>query len=91
MRFARKLTRSMNSILNGTLVGTAVALLLLAAEYFALRAGAVERAKQARLTHRRTRGTPQFNDSERRQIASSARFCALVPPVFAAASWLFWG
>jgi len=81
----------MNITLAGALVGTAVALSLLAAEYFALRARAVERAKRARLTFRAKHRTHRLNVTERRRIASIARFCAIVPPAFAGVFWLFWG
>lgn len=74
----------MNVILAGALVGTAVALSLFAADYFALRARAAERVKGRRRKI-------ELNVTERRRIASVARFCGLVPLAFAAASWLFWG
>lgn len=81
----------MNMTLAGALVGTAIALLLIAAEYFALRARAVARAKQARLTYRTKSTTPRLNFNERQRIASIARYCVFVPAAFAGAFWLVWG
>lgn len=81
----------MNITLTGALVGTAVALALLTAEYFALRAHAVARARQARLTYRTKNRTPRLNPTERLRMVSIARYCALVPAAFAGAFWLFWG
>jgi hypothetical protein len=81
----------MNMTLTGALVGTAVALALLAGEYFALRARAVARARQARLTYRTKNRTPHLSRTERERFAAIARFCAFVPPAFAGAFWLFWG
>lgn len=74
----------MNIILAGALVGTAVALTLFAADYFTLRARAAERWKGRR--HKLV-----LNGTERRRIASVARFCVLVPPAVAGVFWLLWG
>ncbi len=74
----------MNILLAGALVGTAVALMLFAADYFTLRARAAERTKGRRRK-------PALNGTERRRIASIARFCVFVPPAFAGIFWLLWG
>lgn len=73
----------MNIILTGALVGTGVALLLVALEYMLLRRGSAERAKK---THKRD----VFDGAERSRMGSLARFCVLIPPVFAALFWVFW-
>lgn len=91
MRCVRRLTVPMNITLTGALVGTAVALALVAVEYSVLHARAVERARQAHLTYRAKNGTPRLNSTERLRMASIARYCALVPAAFAGAFWLFWG
>jgi len=74
----------MNITLTGALVGIAVALSLFAADYLMLRKGAAERAKER---HRKY----ELNGAERSRIASIARFCAFIPPTFAAVFWLVWG
>jgi hypothetical protein len=74
----------MNIIVTGALVGTAVAALLLGADYALLRSGAVHRAE-------RTKGKSALNLVERGRIASAARFYLFVPPAFAAIFWLVWG
>lgn len=74
----------MHVALEGALVGLAVAAFLLLSEYMLL-----VRAKNERA--RRTRKRPQFEDAERRRIATMARFCFFVPPAFAGFYWLIWG
>jgi len=71
----------MNIILTGTLVGTGVAFSLVALEYVLLRRSSAERA-------RKTHGKDVFDGAERSRMASLARFCLLMPPVFAAIFWL---
>ena len=74
----------MNIPLAGAFVGTAVALSLLAAEYFIARASAGERSRGGHRTY-------VLNATERKHIATIARFCIFVPPAFAAAAWLVRG
>jgi hypothetical protein len=74
----------MNMALMGALVGGGVALFLFLAEYVSVRNEASERArrKNQKLT---------LDDTERKRMASNARFCLLIPPAFAAFFWLVWG
>jgi len=74
----------MNITLAGALVGTVVALSLVVADYLTLRARAAERSRGRRRKF-------ELNATERRRIASIARFCVFVPPVFAGVFWLLWG
>ena len=74
----------MNVVLQGALIGLAVALLLIAVEYMHLRKLARERAKRRHVP-------AELDDTERRRLASLVRFCILVPPAFAISYWLFWG
>ena len=71
----------MNTILTGALVGTGLACSLVALEYVLLRRSSAERARK---THRRE----AFDGAERSRMASLARFCVLLPAVFAAVFWL---
>ena len=71
----------MNTILTGALVGTGVACSLVALEYVLLRRNSGERA-------RKTRRKDAFDGAERSRMASLARFCVLLPAVFAAVFWL---
>jgi hypothetical protein len=74
----------MNVALEGALTGLGVALFLLAVDYLHLRKLARERSKK--------RHVPlEFDDTERRRLASLVRFCIFVPPVFAISYWLLWG
>jgi len=74
----------MNVVLQGALTGLGVALFLLAVDYLHLRKLARERAAK--------RHVPlEFDDAERRRLASLVRFCIFVPPVFAFSYWLLWG
>jgi hypothetical protein len=74
----------MNIVLQGALIGLGVALFLIAVDYLHLRKLAHERAKRLHIT-------PEFDDAERRRLASIVRFCIFVPPVFAVFFWLLWG
>lgn len=71
----------MHSALEGLLVGFGLAAVLVGSEYLLLRKAAAERAAQFK-------SKLQFDDTQRRRIASLARFCAFIPPAFAAAFWL---
>lgn len=74
----------MHIALQGALIGVAVALFLLLADYLMLRKAVHERAA---LQHRK----PEFEDAERRRLASLARLCIFVPAAFALFFWLVWG
>jgi hypothetical protein len=71
----------MHPALEGLLVGFALAAVLLAAEYLLQRKAARERAEQLKTKF-------ELDDSQRRRIASLARFCVFIPPAFAVAFWL---
>ena len=73
----------MNIILTGTLVGTGVALSLIALEYMLLRRSSAERA-------RKTHKTDVFDGAERSRMGSLARFCFWIPPAFAILFWVCW-
>ena len=73
----------MNIILTGALVGTGVAISLVALEYLLLRRSSAERAKK-------TRKRDVFDGAERSRMGSLARFCVWIPPAFAALFWVFW-
>ena len=74
----------MNVILQGALIGLALALVLVAAEYILLSKAAKERAKAL---HREGK----LEEMERRRIASMARFAVVLPFAFAFFFWLIWG
>ena len=74
----------MNVVLEGALTGLGVALFLLAVDYLHLRKLARERAKKRHVAL-------EFDDTERRRLASLVRFCIFVPPAFAISYWLLWG
>ena len=74
----------MHVAIEGALVGLAIAVFLLLAEYMLMVSAKNERA-------RRTKKTPQFEEVERRRIAAMARFAFFVPPAFAGFYWLIWG
>jgi hypothetical protein len=71
----------MNNAVTWALVGLAVAVLLVAVEYLAVRKGATERAVKA---HTKV----QWTDTERKRVRSIAVFAVWIPPVFAACAWL---
>lgn len=74
----------MDMALQGALIGFALAVLLVGAEYFLLNKAVQERAK---VLHRE----PKFEEMERRRIASMARFAVILPFGFAFFFWLIWG
>jgi len=74
----------MNVVVQGALIGLGVALFLIAVDYLNLRKQAHERAKKRHVA-------PEFDDTERRRLASIVRFCIFVPPAFAICFWLLWG
>jgi hypothetical protein len=71
----------MHPALEGLLVGFGLAALLVGSEWLLLRKAARERAEQFK-------SKLEFDDTQRRRIASLARFCVFIPPAFAAAFWL---
>lgn len=75
----------MHVALQGALIGVAIGLFLVAAEYFFVVKGAKERARrQHQLNH-------EIDSTERKRLASIASFSAFLPPVFAFFFWLIWG
>jgi len=74
----------MDMALQGALIGFALAVVLVGAEYMLLSKAAKERAK---VLHR----APQLEEMERRRIASMARFAIILPFAFAFFFWLIWG
>jgi hypothetical protein len=74
----------MGMAINGALVGLAIAAVLFGVELVMLRRRAAERAQKL---HR----AAALDDTERKQLRTNARFCALLPPAFAFFFWLFWG
>jgi hypothetical protein len=71
----------MHPALEGLLVGFGLAAVLVGSEWLLLRKAARERAEQFK-------SKLEFDDTQRRRIASLARFCVFIPPAFAAAFWL---
>jgi hypothetical protein len=75
----------MHVALEGALIGVAVALFLVAAEYYFVAKGAKERA----VRHHQLKY--EMDSAERKRIASIASFSAWLPPAFAFFFWLIWG
>lgn len=71
----------MHPAIQGALIGTAVGLLLVAAEYLLLRKAVNDRAE-------RYKRKAEFDVTERRRISSMARFAILMPLAFAAGFWI---
>jgi L-rhamnose isomerase len=71
----------MDNAIYGALIGVGVAVFLVAAEYFFVQKAASERAKRMHLK------STEFDPTERKRIASVARFSVLLPLLFA---FLFW-
>jgi hypothetical protein len=74
----------MHIAVQGALVGLGVALFIFIIDYVLSRSLVAENKKQ-RVSR------PELVGNERKRIASLARFCLLLPPIFAAAFWLIWG
>jgi len=74
----------MHPALEGLLIGAALAVVLLFAEYYLQRKQAVERAQ-------RLKCAVELDIDQRRRIATMARFSVFIPPAFAAAWWLMFG
>lgn len=71
----------MHPALEGLLIGAALAVILLGAEYYLQRKEAIERAQ-------RLKRAVELDQDQRRRIATMARFAVFIPPAFAAAWWL---
>jgi hypothetical protein len=74
----------MNPALHGALIGLGIGAFLFVAEYLLLSKGVSERAKKL---NRKA----EFDETERRRIASMMRFALLLPPAFAFVFWWAWG
>ncbi len=74
----------MHPAIQGLLIGLAVAVFLLGAEYLLLKKDRDDRAK-------RLKRTQSFDQTERGRIGTMLRFCILMPLGFAAAFWVIWG
>jgi hypothetical protein len=70
--------------LQGALIGLAVALVVFVIDYLLSRSLVKENAKQ-RVAR------PELVGNEKRRVAALARFCILLPPIFALAFWVIWG
>ena len=71
----------MHPAVEGFIIGLALAVVLVGAEYMLQRKAARERAEQFKTKM-------QMDDTQRRRINSLMRFCLFVPPAFAVAYWL---
>ena len=71
----------MHAALEGLLIGAALAVLLVGAEYYLQRKEAIERAQ-------RLKRAVELDQDQRRRISTILRFAILLPPAFAAAWWL---
>lgn len=74
----------MHPALEGLIIGTILAGVLLGAEYWLQRKEAIDRAQ-------RLKRAVALDDDQRRRISTMARFCIFIPPAFAAAWWLIFG
>ena len=74
----------MHIALQGALVGLGLAVAFFVIDYLLSRALVAENAKQKV-------SRPELVGNEKRRIASLARFCILLPPIFALAFWMIWG
>ncbi len=71
----------MHAAVQGFIIGLALAVVLVGAEYMLQRKAARERAEQFKTKM-------ELDDTQRRRINSLVRFCLFIPPAFAAAFWL---
>jgi len=71
----------MHPAVEGFIIGLALAVLLVGAEYLLQRKAARERSEQFKVKL-------ELDDTQRRRINSLMRFCLFVPPAFAVAYWL---
>ena len=71
----------MQEALQGLMIGAALAIVLVAAEYYLQRKEASERAQ-------RLKRAVALDTDQRRRIMTMARFALFIPPAFAAAWWL---
>ncbi len=74
----------MHIALTGALVGLGAALFIFVIDYMLSRSLVKENSKQ-RVSR------PELVGNEKRRVASLARFCILLPAVFALAFWMIWG
>jgi hypothetical protein len=74
----------MQPALQGALIGLALGLFLVAAEWLLLKKAARERAERL---HR----SAELDETGRKRIRSVAGFSAFLPPAFALAFWIIWG
>ncbi|MFN2646229.1 MAG: hypothetical protein ABR570_14665 [Burkholderiales bacterium] len=74
----------MHPAVEGALIGLAIGGLLVFFEYMMLRKDVTERAKKF---NRKA----NFDVTERRRMATIARFACILPVAFAAGFWLIWG
>jgi hypothetical protein len=70
--------------LQGALIGLGVALVIFVIDYALSRSLVKEDAKQ-RVAR------PELVGNEKKRIAALARFCILLPAIFAFAFWMIWG
>jgi lysylphosphatidylglycerol synthetase-like protein (DUF2156 family) len=75
----------MSVVLQGLLIGLAIAAILLMGDYMMLRRMAAERAKKQHKT------LVEFDSTERARLRSVATFCVILPLGLAVAFWLIWG
>jgi len=71
----------MHPAVEGFIIGLALAVVLVGAEYMLQRKAARERSEQFKVKL-------ELDDTQRRRINSLMRFCLFVPPAFAVAYWL---
>jgi len=71
----------MHPAVEGFIIGLALAVLLVGAEYLLQRKAARERSEQFKVKL-------ELDETQRRRINSLMRFCLFVPPAFAVAYWL---
>ncbi len=71
----------MHPAIEGALVGTGIALFLVAAEYFLLRQAVNQRAE-------RLKRKAEFDVTERRRMTSMTRFALVLPFAFALGFWM---
>lgn len=71
----------MHPALEGFILGLALAIVLMGAEYLLQR-------KEARERSERLKTKLVLDDTQQRRLKSLSRFCLFIPPAFAVAFWL---
>jgi multisubunit Na+/H+ antiporter MnhB subunit len=71
----------MNAMVQGALVGLAIALFLMVFDYLMIKQGAAERAKRQHKT------IVEFDATERKRMHALFRYCLILPVIFAFAFW----